>query len=295
MQIIATKDAATRTMIPRVSGLRAAWRDVWPPAALVLGLFLVLSPRSGALAMAGGSTAALVWFRDASRHREVARYVLGFLLFAALRNLADDYAPRAFVAYPIVLDRALFGTVPSVWLQAHRTPALDTAAVMVYLSYFLVPFAVLAACWRVWPHQLRRYVTATLALFAVSVPVHLLLPTAPPWIASRLGALPGVSQVIAQWFGDGLPVVYQYGDALSGNLVAAMPSVHLGVTALVVSALWRTPLRSGALAYLALMFWAICYTGDHYFIDGLAGIALALLCWGYARQPRDARTASVNG
>jgi hypothetical protein len=265
----------------RMIRFRRAWAEVWPPALLVLGLLLV--SRSGALAVAGGSTAALIWLRRNTRYRELARYVLGFLVFAALRNVADDYARPAFVAYPIAMDRGLVGEVPSVWLQAHRTPWLDALAVIVYLSYFLIPPAVLALCWRVWPHQLRRYVTATVALFGLSVPVHFFLPTAPPWIAARLGELPGVIPVVPAWFGDTLPDVYQYGLGLSGNMVAAMPSVHLGVAALVVAALWPTRLRWAALAYLAVMTWAICYTGDHYLVDGIAGVLLALVCWRFAR------------
>jgi len=267
----------------RLTGLRRAWAEIWPPALLVLGILLVT--RSGALAVAGGSTAALVWLRRDTRYRELARYVLGFLVFAALRNLADDYAPPAYVAYPIAIDRALFGEVPAVWWQGHRAPWLDALAVILYLSYFLVPPAALALCWRVWPHQLRRYVTATLALFGVSIPVHLFLPTAPPWIAARMGELPGVIPVVPVWFGDTLPDAYQYGSGLSGNMVAAMPSVHLGVTALVLLALWRTPLGWAALGYLGAMTWAICYTGDHYLIDGIAGVLLALVCWRTARQP----------
>jgi hypothetical protein len=285
-----------------VTGLRRAWGDVWPPALLVLGILLV--SRSEALAIAGGSTAALVWLRGDARYRELARYILGFLLFAALRNLADDYAPRAYVTYPIAMDRALFGQVPSVWWQRHRQPWLDALAVAVYLSYFLIPPAVLALCWRLWPHQLRRYVTATLTLFAASVPVHLFLPTAPPWIAARLGELPGVVPVVPLWFGERLPDAYQYGLGLSGNMVAAMPSVHLGVTALIVLAVWRTSLRWAGLAYLGLMTWAICYTGDHYVVDGLAGAVLAFACWRLAgtdhghrlrHGPRGTEKPSVRG
>jgi membrane-associated phospholipid phosphatase len=270
-----------------LTGLRRAWADVWPPALLVLGILLV--SRSGALAVAGGSTAALLWLRGDTRYQELARYVLGFLLFVTLRRLADDFAPPAHIGYPIAMDRALFGEVPAVWLQGHRTPWLDALAVVVYLSYFLIPPAVLALCWRVWPHQLRRYVSATLALFAVSVSVHLFLPTAPPWIAARLGELPDVIPLVPVWFGDTPPDIYQYGLGLSGNLVAAMPSVHLGVTALILSALWRTPLRWAALCYLAAMAWAICYTGDHYLVDGVAGVLLGLVCWRFARYPETAR------
>ena len=44
-------------------------------------------------------------------------------------------------------------------------------------------------------------------------------------------------------------------------------------------ALWRTPLRLAAGAYLVAMSLAVVYTGDHYVVDVLAGMALAGVGW----------------
>jgi membrane-associated phospholipid phosphatase len=79
--------------------------------------------------------------------------------------------------------------------------------------------------------------------------------------------------------GDAVPHTYQAGMGLSGNLVAAMPSVHLGVTTLMLLALWRTPLRWASGAYLVAMSFAVVYTGDHYVVDVLAGMALGAAGW----------------
>jgi membrane-associated phospholipid phosphatase len=84
-------------------------------------------------------------------------------------------------------------------------------------------------------------------------------------------------------FGDAVPQLYHSGMGLSGNLVAAMPSVHLGVTALMVAALRPTPLRWAAVVYLLAMGVAVVYTADHYVVDVLAGVALAALCWRVTR------------
>jgi hypothetical protein len=266
----------------------SAWRQVWPSALLILVLAITLAPGHGVRGFlyAGVTAGGLVLWGSRARTQtwEVARYVLGFVIFTSLRHLADDLGPAPRVIYPIRGDRALFGEVPTLALQhAFVTPGhsgvLDYTAVSVYLSYFLVPPAVLVLLWRYWPGRLRRYVSATFILFGVSGIIHLMLPTAPPWLASQMGALPPVVPVLPLLMGDAVPHTYHAGMGLSGNLVAAMPSVHLGVTTLMLLALWHTPLRWVAGAYLIAMSVAVVYTGDHYAVDVLAGMALAGVGW----------------
>ena len=62
------------------------------------------------------------------------------------------------------------------------------------------------------------------------------------------------------------------------NKVAAMPSLHTGIAALV--AFWaisrlRSPWRWLLLLYPVAMGLALCYFGEHYVIDEIAGVALA--------------------
>ena len=69
------------------------------------------------------------------------------------------------------------------------------------------------------------------------------------------------------------------GFQASGNDVAAMPSVHQGLTVLAVIALARHDARTRWVgwAYTVLMLFSITYLGEHYVVDGLAGAAIA---WG---------------
>jgi membrane-associated phospholipid phosphatase len=62
-----------------------------------------------------------------------------------------------------------------------------------------------------------------------------------------------------------------------------MPSVHLGVTALIACAFWSTPLRWPTLLYVPAMGFAVVYGGEHYLIDVLAGVAIAIAAWYWAR------------
>ena len=288
--------------------LALAAADLGRVALLAAALVAVFLPRAPvALKLGGLAVAVMVWAGGTSASRpvaarELARYVAGFVAFAALRNLADDAAAglQLPVRYDYVIrwERALVAWVPggvtggiptSALQHAFLTPGrwgpLDYGTVLVYLSYFLVPPAAVVILWRWWPGQLRRYVTATLALFTVAGIVNLVVPTAPPWYAALHGRLSGVVQLGRAIVGEVSSPTYSYGAGLSGNAVAAMPSVHLGVTALIACALWRTPLRWPALGYLLAMTFAVVYGGEHYAVDVLVGVAIAVAAWRWARRP----------
>jgi membrane-associated phospholipid phosphatase len=240
-------------------------------------------PSTGPWALAGAAVALLAWRTDGEHKVLLNQYLAGFLIFVAVRALADDAGMPVRVAYPITLDRLLFGVVPTVAWQQHRAFWKDALATGAYLSYFLLPPTTLVLCWLRWPSRLRPYVASTLLVFAVAGMVHILIPTAPPWLASASGMLPPVTQITYAVFGEHR-TMYSAGQGLSGNLVAAMPSVHLSIATLVALALRTTPVRWVAALYVPLMLWAVVYGGEHYMSDGLAGIALALVCWGAASR-----------
>jgi hypothetical protein len=281
--------AATLQRATTAARLFLAWRQVWPPAAIFLGLVIVLRPIGRETTpLAAVSAGALWWLGRRTRHaglHELARYIAGFVVFTALRHVADDLGPPAFVRYPIVLDRWLgLGATPTERLQAL---GMDLAPVAwhLYVSYFFVPPLIIGLVWRCWPRRLRPYVSATLLTFGVSAIVHLVVPTAPPWLAARLGALGGVRAIVLEHYHVTMPIAYQVGTGISANLVAAMPSVHLAVTTLVLCVLWSTPLRLLAFTYMVAMFWAIVYSADHYVVDGIAGILLAVAAWWWGARP----------
>jgi membrane-associated phospholipid phosphatase len=80
-------------------------------------------------------------------------------------------------------------------------------------------------------------------------------------------------------FGGGGQEVYRQGSEIAGavNPVAAMPSLHMALTAVVALAAWRVHRVAGivASAYAVSMGFALVYLGEHYAVDVLAGTVVA--------------------
>lgn len=212
-------------------------------------------------------------------------YILGFILFIHLRDLADKTGNPTHFDYVIHSDQVLFmGVVPTVWLQQHFAASswLILFAAGMYASYFLAPHGVALALWRRKPERFQRYVVAFLATCFVSLILHFLLPTAPPWLAGKLGYLPDVMRLTDEAGRFLGPVAYQHGSAITdSNPVAAMPSLHMALTALIAVTVWRTGKRWRILGllYAGAMLFSVVFLGEHYFTDALVGIAAALLGW----------------
>src|SRR5690606_11474932 len=72
-----------------------------------------------------------------------------------------------------------------------------------------------------------------------------------------------------------------YESLAEPNSVAAMPSIHMAATFVLVAWSWRyfRPLLWPAAAYTVVMGVALMYLGEHYLVDELAGIAVATVAF----------------
>jgi PAP2 superfamily protein len=219
-----------------------------------------------------------------------ASYVLSFVLFAHLRTLADDTGVPIRGHYALEAEKGLFGgTVPTEWLQ-HRlytgsAGALEIACLTVYASYFLVPHLLALDLWRKDPASFMRYGLSVLFAVYVGLAVSFAVPTSPPWLADRFAGGPHLARLLTDAFGHNPERAGAHSGVAGTNPFAAMPSLHMAVTTLVVLALWRRPvLRWFAITYLATMAFTLVYTGEHYVVDELAGVLTALLAWATATR-----------
>jgi len=234
-----------------------------------------------------GRPAARGWRRTAAAWLP---FLAATALFNAMRGLIYVLVERdvrpVFVDYAVEADAVLLG-VPSVctWVQAAaRTPALDLAMVAVHASHFVYFLVVGALVWRARPDAFWQYRRVLLAVMAGGLAGYVAAPTAPPWMAAELGALPPVAHVKAGVY-SAVPALFA---AFDTNPVAAMPSLHAAFPVACALLLWRlVSRRAGALAwtYVALVSFASIYLGEHYVVDLVAGGALAVASFVLLRVP----------
>lgn len=231
----------------------------------------------------------------------VAWLPLGALLLAyaaaQLINLpiGDDVVPgrrNAFgfplhVAEPAHLDRAVFGALPTAWLQQHLHTGgarwYDAVLALVYISHFVVIPAVTAFLWFRVRDRFRPWIVAVLAMTVAGTVTYVVYPMAPPWMADQLGVVDGVSRISD--IGWGYLHLDRVGELLArsqgaSNPVAAMPSLHAAGAALVLLFCWPSvgPARRILLvSYAAAMGFVLVYSGEHYVVDVVAGWLAAVL------------------
>jgi hypothetical protein len=72
--------------------------------------------------------------------------------------------------------------------------------------------------------------------------------------------------------------------ALKGGGISAMPSMHLGAATVYILAARRTKWLVPAILFWAAIFLLSAYFGYHYWVDGIAAAAVAILSWTVSEQ-----------
>jgi membrane-associated phospholipid phosphatase len=227
-------------------------------------------------------------------------FVALFLGYEILRGLAGSSGIAVHYTDPIDFDDFVgFGRLPTLWLQqAFYRPgvvsALDVAATIFYFLHFAYPLALGFVFWIKDRYLFRRFAAALLAMSFTAFVFYLLVPVAPPWLASQHGYLPHVEKIISHTLPSSTDWFYQH---LNPNQVAAMPSLHAAFPVLglfYALKLWGRRAWPLALWCLAVIF-SIVYLGEHYLADALAGIAFAAAAYlvvekiaGRLRKPGEA-------
>src|SRR4051794_18262632 len=242
--------------------------------------------------------------------REILQLVVDWLPIVAVlwvydmtRGAADTFGIGAHYHPMIDFDRALFGEVPTVWLQRHlHDPGVvqwwDVGFTLVYTSYFIVPFALAGWLWARDRLGFQRFPRRLGPLSLAGLAPYIAFPAAPPWMAGEMGLIGEVHRTTAEgWkvLGVGTASLFSKGQG-TANLVAAVPSLHSAITTLVALFLWgrvrRRKLRPLLLLYPLAMAVTLMATGEHYFFDVAlgwvyAGVVMgAWTVWERRREPR---------
>lgn len=228
--------------------------------------------------------------------RQVVRMIADWLPFTAAlvlydrsRGIADGIGLRLHMADVVDVEKAMFaGHVPTVWLQQHLyTPGqahwYDALMSLIYLSHFLVTPILAAFLWLRNRELWLYYVSRVVVLSFLGLITYVVFPEAPPWMASQHGLIGPVQRISAigwQWMGAGFAQdALQSAQQDGSNPVAAMPSLHLAfatLAAIMATRLVRNRWNRLFLLYPVAMGFCLVYTGEHYVLDLLVGLAYAL-------------------
>ncbi|MFC7489855.1 MULTISPECIES: phosphatase PAP2 family protein [unclassified Knoellia] len=206
------------------------------------------------------------------------------------------------IIWPAAADRRVFGEVPSVWLQdlllRPEPQWYDVLASLVYVTHYVALPVLTAGVWFMARSRFAAWITAVLVMTLASIAVYVIFPASPPWLAAELQVIESVQRASADgWAGLDLEQVGTALESLQGdsNPVAAMPSLHAAVPALMALFLWPRGqwwVRALSGAYAAVMAWTLVYTGEHYVVDvvaGWSGAAVAVVVARGLSRRREAR------
>lgn len=202
-------------------------------------------------------------------------------------------------------------------LKMLHPPWWEVVISTVYMSFFILPYVVAGVLWLRDREEWKRFVRLFVGLSFAALVIYALLPAAPPWAAARCsaddvdggpsdprcmfrsareavdggllgamqesrdGAHEWIERIVTRGWGKlhlhTATALIDQGQA-SVNLVAAIPSLHAGLTAAVAVFLWRRVNRGWRpllVAYPLIMAFTLVYTAEHYVVDILLGWALA--------------------
>jgi hypothetical protein len=204
-------------------------------------------------------------------------------------------------------------------LKAPSPPWWEVVLSTVYMSFFVLPYIVAGVLWLRNRDEWKAFVKLFVGLSFAGLVIYALVPAAPPWAAARCtpsdvgggpsgpgcmfksargvpdgglldamqtsqdGANAWVERIVGRGWGKlNLHTASALLDAgqASVNLVAAIPSLHAGMTAAIAAFLWKRVNRGWRpvlAAYVLVMAFALVYTAEHYVIDILLGWALAAI------------------
>ena len=233
-------------------------------------------------------------------------YAAVWFVFSALRSLADEtMLAETMNTHVWSFERWTFGgTLPTILLQdrffdATHLRLQDYFLTGIHWSYFIVPHAVAARIWHRDPRVFRHYLSAMTILLAVGLCMYFLIPSDPPWLSPDPVNSPAAVQVqrvmepVGKNLGGGLYSA-SYKVIGESNPIAAMPSIHMAITFLLIFIAARANRKwlIGALAYSFFMGLALVYLGEHYVVDIVVGMLIAAYGW-FAASLWLARVAPV--
>ncbi len=198
--------------------------------------------------------------------------------------LINRYELPVYCEYVFKLEKSIFGTIPSVMLQSTLLKDgdftwLEKICTSLHGTHFIAFLIIGFFFWLKDSNLFARFKVSFYFLLTAGMSLYALVPTAAPWMASQMfGLMPPLVHFNIELYTMYLP------DLTAGfntNPVAAMPSLHAAFPFLCSLLLW-SKYKFRAIPfyiYTGLILFTIVYTGDHYVIDIIFGIVIALISY----------------
>lgn len=225
--------------------------------------------------------------------KRFAPFVAVILVYESFRSVADKLNTHVQYTFAPHFDKLLFGghlptsSLQDWWWNGH-VRWYDITLYIPYMLFFIVPFFLAILIWKTREHFYWHVVTTYSVLFFSAFLTFLILPTAPPWLASQGHYIEPITRVSSYvWASLGIhnfPSVYNH---IAPNPVAAFPSLHAGVSTLfsiIIFKLYGRRWGLASLIYPVLIYIGVVYEGEHYVTDVIAGIVYA--AFSYAVAPK---------
>lgn len=205
---------------------------------------------------------------------------LGFLLlYQVARGVADRGPEEAFANGRLLIDaeRSLTGLI-ELDIQALVIGAGDGLVQALNWTYWNSQFTVIGLA-LLWVYFARngsflRFRNTLLLANIIGLIGFMAMPTAPPRLFPEYGFVDTLASAAGMNHGSGL-------IQLASNQFAAMPSLHSAdalIVAIVLIPLVRSPVAKLAWALWPAWVWfTVMATGNHFWLDIAAGVALAAL------------------
>lgn len=222
------------------------------------------------------------------------RFILGFTVFIVFWILFDSMKAFPNYRYNTVhiesiyrLEQRLFGIggqTPNEFWLAHRSTVPDVAAGLFYLCWMPLPLAFSGYLFYRDKEMFFRYTLTFLLVNLIGFVIYYACPAAPPWYVQLHGFgfdphTPGNTAGLGRFDSYFHVSVFTALYAKSSNVFAAMPSLHAAypLTVLYYGIKCRLGPINVLFALITAGIWfAAVYSGHHYVLDVLAGIACGL-------------------
>lgn len=220
--------------------------------------------------------------------KDWAPLLLILFFYEYVRAFVPNMLERTHTTEFIVADTWLFGFIPTMRLQEAlwfgKVRIFDIFLVFSYTLHFVMPQIFAFSLWIKSRMMFRLFAVSLVALSIAGVITYYIYPATPPWLASAWGYVKEVEFIANHVYRSmnfhhlfSIPKELSLYAAAGANPVAAFPSLHVAYPFLI--ALFATYFYKikglFVLIYPYIIMFTVIYTGDHWYVDVIAGVIYA--------------------